>query len=148
MREAVIVAGARTPVGKEVKVKVLREGSPLTLTIQVGELKDDEVEERQQTGSAEEDLGLSVQVLTYEIAESLGLPRDLKGLVVSRVTPGSAADEAGLRRGDVILEVNREPVKDLTSFRKALKAAAQKKSILLLVRRGDNTIFIAVKQMS
>ncbi len=137
---------ARTPVGKEVKVKVWRGGSTTTLTIQVGELKDEEVEEPQRQSSAEEDIGISAQALTPEIAESLGLSRDLKGVVVSRVTPGSPADEAGLRRGDVILEVNREPVKDLASFRKALQATAKKKSVLLLVRRGDNTIFIAVKR--
>jgi len=140
---------ARTPVGKEVKVKVLRGGSPVTLTIKVGELKDEEEEEgQQQSGSSEEGLGITVQPMTPEIAESLGLSRDLKGVVVSRVAPGSAAEEAGLRRGDVILEVNREPVKDLASFRKALKATAQKKSVLLLVRRGDNTIFIAIKRES
>ena len=48
-------------------------------------------------------------------------------------------------RGDVILEVNREPVKDLATYRKALKGASKGKSVLFLVRRGDNTIFIAMK---
>jgi len=62
----------------------------------------------------------------------------------TRVEPGSSADEAGIRRGDVILEVNREPVKDLPSYRNALKAS-KSKSVLFLVRRGDNTIFMALK---
>lgn len=136
---------ARTPVGKQVTVKVLRGGSTVTLEIKVGELKDEE-EGPQRGAPGEEELGMTVQPLTPEIAESLGLSRDIKGVVVSRVEPGSPAEEAGLRRGDVILELNREPVKDVSSFRKALKASVGKKSVLLLVRRGDNTIFIAIKR--
>ena len=55
------------------------------------------------------------------------------------------ADEAGLRRGDVIVEVNRERVGDLASYRKALRASGKGKTVLLLVRRGENTIFVAMK---
>jgi S1-C subfamily serine protease len=50
-----------------------------------------------------------------------------------------------MRRGDVILEVNRTPVKDVDAYRKALRASGKGKSVLFLVRRGDNTIFLAVK---
>ena len=98
-------------------------------------------------GQAESlDLGLTVQNLTPEIAESLGLDRSTKGVVVGMVAPGSPADEAQLRRGDVILEVNRKPVKDATSFHSAAKAAEKGKSLLLLVKRGDSTIFLALKR--
>jgi serine protease Do len=138
---------ARTPVGKVVKVKVLRNNNPVVVEVKVGELKDEEPATAPSGGEAEE-LGITVQPLTPDIAESLGLSRDLKGMVVARVEPGSPAEEAGLRRGDVILEVNREPVKDLASYRKALKAAAGKKTVLLLVRRGENTIFIPIKRGS
>jgi serine protease Do len=138
---------ARTPVGKVVKVKLLRNNNPVTVEVKIGELKEEEPT-GERGSAAEEELGITVQPLTPDVAESLGLSRDLKGMVVARVEPGSPAEEAGLRRGDVILEVNREPVKDLASYRKALKAAAGKKSVLLLVRRGENTIFIAVKRGS
>ncbi|MCX8073000.1 MAG: DegQ family serine endoprotease [Candidatus Binatia bacterium] len=136
---------ARTPVGKTAKVKVLRDGKPVVVEVKIGELKEEEPA-GEPSGGSEQELGITVQPLTPEIAESLGLSRDLKGMVVARVEPGSPADEAGLRRGDVILEVNREPVKDLSSYRKALKLAANKKTVLLLVRRGENTIFIAIKR--
>jgi len=53
-----------------------------------------------------------------------------------------------MRRGDVILEVNRTPVKDTGAYTKALRAAGKGKSVLFLVRRGDNTIFLAVKPSS
>ena len=89
-----------------------------------------------------------MQTLTPELAENLGLERGLKGVVVTQVDPGGPAGEAGLRRGDVILEVNREPVKDADAYTKALKGAGKGKSVLFLVRRGDNTIFLAVKPSS
>src|ERR1041385_2783721 len=129
---------ARTPVGKSVRVKVLRGKSEKLLDVKMKELKEDEVEVA--GGQAESlDLGLTVQNLTPEIAESLGLDPSTKGVVVGMVAPGSPADEAQLRRGDVILEVNRKPVKDATSFHSAAKAAEKGKSLLLLVKRGEST---------
>jgi len=133
---------ARTTVGKKVKVKIIRRGDEKMLTVEVGELKDEEV--AASSGKAE-DFGLSVQNLTPEIAESIGVDPETRGVVVVGVEPGSAADEAGLRRGDVVLEVNREPVETLAAYKKALENAAGKKNLLFLVRRGDNTIFLAVK---
>jgi serine protease Do len=122
---------------------VIRDGQAQTVTVLVAELKDEEVE-LATTGTAE-DLGLTVQTLTNELAENLGLEASVKGVVVTQVDPDGPAAEAGLRRGDVILEVNRKPVKNAGSYRKALKAAGEGKSVLFLVRRGDNTIFLAIK---
>jgi serine protease Do len=133
---------ARTEVGKSAKLKIIRDKASIMLSVTVGELRDEEAVA--DTGK-ESGFGLTVQPLTPEIAESLGIGGDAKGVVVSGVDPGSAADDAGLRRGDVIMEVNREPVKDLASYRKAIKGAGKGKSVLFLVRRGENTIFIAVK---
>jgi len=132
---------ARVPVGKTVTLKVIRDKRTQSFSVKIGELKE---EETAVAGGKEQSFGLTVQPLTPEIADSLGLGEDVKGVVVSSVEPGSSADEAGMRRGDVILEVNREPVKDLSSYRKALKAG-KGKSVLLLVRRGENTIFMALK---
>jgi serine protease Do len=133
---------ARTPIGKSVNVKVLRDKGAETISVKVGELKD---EETAVAAGKEENFGLTVQALTPEIADSLGLSGDLKGVVVSGVESGSAAEDAGLRRGDVIQEVNRAPVKNLAGYRKALAGAAKGKSVLFLVRRGENTIFVALK---
>ncbi len=133
---------ARTRVGKKVDVKVLRDKKPTMLQVTIQELKE---EETAASSEESEDLGLTVQPLTPEIAESLGIEGDEKGMVITSVENGSPADEAGLRRGDVILEVNRKPVGDLGAYRKALHSSEKGKSILLWVRRGDNTIFVAVK---
>ncbi len=136
---------ARTPVGKAVKVKVLRGKTDKTLEVKVQQLKDEEIAVAGAPTETEE-LGLTVQNLTPEIAESLGLEGDVKGVVVSAVTPGSAADDAEIRRGDVILEVNRKPVKDAAAFKASVKGAEPGKSVLLLVKRGQSTIFLTLKR--
>ena len=137
---------ARTAVGKTVKLKVIRDKAEQAFSIKIAELKE---EETAQAGpGTAEDMGLTVQTLTPEVAENLGLDRSLKGVVVTQVDAGGPAADAGLRRGDVILEVNRTPVKDVDAYRKALKSSGKGKSVLFLVRRGDNTIFLAVKPSS
>ncbi|MBI3000604.1 MAG: PDZ domain-containing protein, partial [Deltaproteobacteria bacterium] len=65
---------------------------------------------------------------------------------VTGVEAGSAGDEAGLRRGDVILEVDRKPVKTVAEYRKVVGEASKRgKGILFLVRRGESTLFLALK---
>jgi serine protease Do len=132
---------ARTSVDRKARLKVLRDKKEVTLTVTIGELKDEEV-----VASAAEkgDLGLTVQRLTPQIAESLGLER-VEGLVITAVEPGSPGEEAGLRRGDVILEIDRKAVRNLAEYRKALEGAKKGKGILFLVRRGESTLFLALK---
>ena len=137
---------ARTPIGKEVSVKVLRDKGPIDLTVTIAELSDEETQVAGTKGS-EDKLGLTVQTLTPEIASNLGVDED-KGVVVTSVEGDSVAEEAGLRRGDIILEVNRHQVNDADAFRNALKEREAGKNILFLVRRGDNTIFLALKPPS
>jgi serine protease Do len=134
---------ARTSVGKSVSVEVVRNGERKRFDVTVGELPEGEPEAEPESETGE--WGLAVQTLTPEIADSLGLSRDLKGVVVTAVEPGSPAGEAGLQRSDIILEVNRKAVANLSEYRKALRGAEKGKSILLLVRRGENTIFLALK---
>jgi len=132
---------ARTPVGKKARLKVLRDKKEVVLSVAVGEFKEEEV-----VAAAPEksQLGLTVQTVTPQIAENLGLER-AEGVVVTAVEPGSAADEAGLRRGDIIIEVDRKPVRNLADYRKALSETKKGKGILFLVRRGENTLFLALK---
>jgi serine protease Do len=136
---------ARTPVGKLVKVKVLRGNGEKSIEVKVQQLQDDEVEVSRAAG-APEDFGLTVKDLTPEVAESLGIDSSIEGVVVASIVPGSPADEAQIRRGDVILEVNRRPVADSAAFRTAVLATEKGKSLLVLVKRGDSTIFLALKR--
>ena len=132
---------ARTAVDKKVRMKVLRDKTEVTLDVAVGELKDEEV-----VASAPEkgELGMTVQKLTPQLAENLGLDKP-DGVVVTAVEPGSAADEAGIRRGDVIVEVDRKPVRGVEDYRKAISGSRKGRGVLFLVRRGESTLFLALK---
>jgi serine protease Do len=132
---------ARTAVDKKVRMKVLRDKKEIVLNVAIGELKDQEV-----VASAPEkgELGLTVQRLTPQMAESLGLEKS-EGVVVTAVEPASAAEEAGIRRGDVILEVDRRTVRNLDEYKKAIAGIAKGRGVLFLVRRGESTLFLALK---
>ena len=126
--------------GSKVKVVVLRDGKEKTFTVTLGELKEEEL-----SGEAriEKDLGLTVQEITPELRKHLNLDTD-SGVVVSGVEPGSPAAQAGIRRGDVILEVNQREVRGLDDYREALEAAKGKESVLFLVKRGAGTLYVVV----
>ena len=132
---------ARTAVDKKIRMKVLRDKKELTLNVAVGELKDEEV-----VASVPEkgELGMTVQKLTPQLAENLGLDKT-DGVVVTAVELGSAADEAGIRRGDVIVEVDRKPVRGVEEYRKAIAGSRKGRGVLFLVRRGESTLFLALK---
>lgn len=131
---------ARTSVDKKVRVKLLRDKKEVTLTVAVGELKEEVVASAKEKG----EFGFTVQTITPQIAESLGLER-AEGVVITAVEPDSPGGEAGLRRGDVILEIDRKPVRNLADYRKALGESKKDKGSLFLVRRGESTLFLALK---
>jgi len=132
---------ARVAPGTAVQVKIIRDGKETTLPLTVGEMKETEVAAAAQEG----ELGLTVQPLTPQLAENLGLERK-DGLVISAVKPGSAAEEAGLRSGDVVVEINRQPVKNLADYNREIARNEKAKSVLFLVRRGQNSLFLALKR--
>jgi serine protease Do len=138
---------AETPVNKRVEVVVMRDGKRTKLRAKVGILK--EPGETQLASTAEShgpaEFGLRVQDLTPELAQRLGVD-DGQGVVITSIEPGSPADEAELRSGDVILEVDRSEVSSVSDLRARLDAADD--GTLLLVRRGDATIFVPVKRRS
>ena len=87
---------------------------------------------------------MQVQDVTKELAERLGLD-DTAGALVAEVGDGTPAERAGIERGDVILEVNRQPVQNAAAFAKARAGGEPGKSVLLLVRSGRGTRYVAVK---
>jgi serine protease Do len=121
-------------------VEVIRDGSRMTLSVSIELLEDS-----QETVVAKADpLGLQVQDITEELAQSLKL-ESVEGVLVSDVTAGNAAAEAGIRRGDVISEMNRSIVKDMRDYQNLMASVQKGSSVLFLVKRGGSTIYIAVK---
>ena len=133
---------AQTPIGKKVEVAIIRGGKKLNKKVTIEELKEAKVYASAEAGS-EEGLGMEVSTLTAAIARAYNIT-DKTGVVVTQVAPGSPADAAGLREGDLILEVNREPVRDLENYSNALKKRKSSSKILLLVKRGNYSQFVII----
>ena len=82
--------------------------------------------------------------LTPQAAERAGLPKDAHGLLVQDVDPDGRAADAGIQSGDLIREVNRQPVQSVEELRAAVKRSSDRPA-LVLVQRGDRSLFVTVK---
>lgn len=132
--------------GSRVDVGVERDGHEARVVVELGERPSGgETEPRAAAPeSARRRLGLSVQNLTPDLASHLGY-QDLQGVLIAGAEAGSPADRAGLRRGDLILEANRSSVSSVSDLRRILSEADSDAAVLLLVRRGANTFFVAIE---
>lgn len=128
-------------VDKEIEVKIIRNGEEKTLIVRIGEFPEKEIIASKERGG--EELGMTVQDLTPAIAKQLGYMGE-RGVLVTYVVPGSPAHEAGVKRGDLIKEINRKPIKDIEDYRGVL-ANVKEASLLLLVRRANSAYYIVVK---
>jgi serine protease Do len=138
------IVAATTP-EKRVKVKVIRNGKTRTLKVEVGTMPDELPVIARTISTA---LGLAVQNLTPELAEQFNWPRDEKGVLITGVEPGSSGAEAGLRRGDLIKEINRKVVENTEDYQRLLQEAKDAKSLLLFIKRGGRTFYVTVKRGS
>jgi len=137
---------AITEVGKKAEVVLYRDGKKKTIEVKVAEQTGNEQQASKSSTPDEatiEKFGLSVQELTKEIASQLGYDNE-KGVVISNVESNSPAAEAGLRRGDLIQEINKTSIESLADYNKAMKAVGDEKSFLTLIRRGENTSYVVV----
>jgi len=145
---------AGTLPGTEMKLTVLRDGSSQELTATLEEFGT--AENANDNGPSPEEnggpgnqgqngtLGLSLQPLTPDMAKQLGLTSDSEGLVVTDVDQSGVAAEAGIARGDVLLEINRQPVNTVEGIQSALNGAGDKPVLLLIARKGQ-TIYLTVR---
>lgn len=139
---------AQTPIGKKVVLKVIRDKKEKEIDLTIGELPAEaQVSEEERSGGEAGSVlnGLEVTDITPDIARELGLPRGERGVVVTGVFPGSPADVAGVREGDVITEINRKPVKNTRDFEATVSRIKSNESVLVLVAREGRKHFIIVK---
>jgi serine protease Do len=134
-----------TQPGETVKLKIARNGSTKDVSVKLGELPLSKEEAKTKPEGPSKDAleGVSVQTLDADIATQLQLPESIKGVVVTGIDPSSPKAESGLRKGDVIQEVNHQPVRNVAEFEQAMRTAGKGDSALLLVNRGGTTLFIA-----
>ncbi len=131
--------------GASAQFKVFRDGAERNLSVVLGEAP----EKLQATGpvgggpQAAPQLGIQVEPVSPQLTRRFGLPTSTRGLVITTVLPGSAADDAGIEPGDVIQEVNRQVVSDVAQFQRLV--AASKDSLLLLIERKGTHQYVTVR---
>ncbi len=141
------IVAATTP-GRSVPVAVLRDGQEKTLYAKVGTKTEEEAVEaeikEEQPPRTDKRIGISAHEITPEVAKRLGVP-DTEGVVIMSVKPESPAGLANLRRGDIIKEVNKKPVKNLSEYKKAVAALEKSDVVLFLIKRGNSTVYVILK---
>ena len=136
-----------TKIGETARLKVLRQGKLIEVPIKIGMLPDEEPEmakgDEPSTGDKVSRLNLAVANPTQEQREQLELPKS-GGFMVMGVKPGPAAD-AGLRKGDVILRIQDQPIRDVRQFGEIVNGLPKGRTVALLVQRRGGTQFLALK---
>jgi S1-C subfamily serine protease len=137
---------ANTPVGADAQVVVERKGEKVTLSVRIAELDSDREEPNNSSPPRKVSWGLQLQDLTPKLGRQLGIKAE-EGVLVAGVQPGGSAHRAGVRRGDVILEVNRSPVFSVDDAVNAIGEQGED-PLLLSVRRGQVRRFIVLTNKS
>lgn len=135
---------ASAPVGSQSKATIFRDKQQIEIEVALNE----QSQEMGQGGTEREEsrtalAGVKVMNLNPDGAGEIDRP-PRSGVVVDRVHPDSRAREAGLRRGDIILEVNRSPVKNIDDYNETLSNLKKDEGALLLIHRRGRTLFLSV----
>jgi Do/DeqQ family serine protease len=136
--------------GSNASMVVVRDGAEKTLSVKLDEAESSrDARDRAEAGSDDKAaLGVAVQPLSPELASRAGLDRNAHGVIVAQVNPDGRAADAGIEAGDIILEVNRQPVQSVDDLRAAVRKAAEKPTLLLVRRQaGDEAhdLFVTVR---
>jgi serine protease Do len=139
--------------GESAELSILRKGSPVTVSVTLGERDAKKLAQngRGQEGENEAEgdvsasaLGLSVRALTAKEAKAVGMDK-AQGVLITEVADGSEAEQADVRPGDVILEINQRPVVSPEEFKKIVGEDGKKKGVvMLLIKRQNQTVFRTV----
>ncbi|MCA1577792.1 MAG: DegQ family serine endoprotease [Acidobacteria bacterium] len=138
--------------GSTANVTVVRNGREQNMQVALTELPDRQRPETEESSSGNgagtnDRFGLSLQPLTAEMASRYGLEADDQGLLVTRVDPASNAATAGIRQGDLIQEVNRQPVRSIVGFTTAMRASGSRPA-LILIKRRNNVLYLTLRSGS
>jgi serine protease Do len=137
--ELQVEVGQRQP-GSTIKLHVIRDGKNTTIPVTLEAMGSRDKVASTDSGREKPRWGLGLQDMTPDLRQQLQAPADVRGAVVANVEPGGSAENAGLQRGDVILEVNRKPVHSAQDVQQALSSIAKGQDALVLVwSNGGNT---------
>jgi serine protease Do len=129
--------------GSKINLNVMREGKALTLPVTLEGLnkKSDETASNSGEAHGKARWGVALENLNADLRDQLQLPSEVKGVVVTNVQPGSSADNAGISRGDVILEVNRKPVQTADDVKRELGNVPSGKGAMVLLWSNGGSSF-------
>jgi serine protease Do len=133
-----------TEIGKKIKVGIIRDGKQIETEVVIGELKEETLQASRKP-QVEKDYGLVVQDITPEIAKHLNL-KDKRGVIVTDVQPGSPAQDADMRSGDIIKEIGRRPIRNLMDFKEAMKRVSLKEGVVMLIKRENMTFYTVLRE--
>ena len=137
--ELQVEVGQRQP-GTTIKLEVIRDGKNITIPVALEAMGSRDKIASTDTNHEKPRWGLGLQDLTPDLRQEMQAPADVRGAVIANVEPGSSAENAGLQRGDVILEVNRKPVQSSQDVQQALKSIPNGQDALVLVwSNGGNS---------
>ena len=128
------LVGETSP-GTKVKIEVFRDGKRKVLTVKVGEYSEEKVLSAEEIGVKK--FGIRVANLTDRIRRQLGIAEGIEGVVITAVKINSTGYEAGLREGDIIVEVNKKPVKNTAQFKKVVSRIKKGRKVLFALIRDD-----------
>lgn len=129
--------------GSNAKLGVIRDGKQMTVEVMLTQVKDEKTAGTGNPSEKQEKLGMELQSLSPDLARELGTEQK-QGVVITRVAPGSAAEDAGLQKGDVIFEVNRQPVNSVNDFQ-SIVTRSKDASLLLAVDRQGSSFFVTLE---
>ncbi|MBA4349259.1 MAG: peptidase [Thermodesulfovibrio sp.] len=141
---------AQSKIGSQVEIKILRRDKEITVTATITELPADGSEVRPGS-SPNMDMvqnafsGITVIDLNSNIAKQLGVDKDEKGVVIIKVDPGSSAEEAGIRKGDVIQEIDRQRISNLNEFNRIASKIKAQDTVLLFINRGGKKFYVTLQ---
>ncbi len=133
-----------TEIGKKVKLGLVRDKKPMQVEVIIGELQEEALRASKKT-EVEKDLGLVVQDITPDVAKHLNI-KNKRGVIVTDVIPGSPAQEADIRSGDVIREIGRRPIRSVAEFKAAVKSANIKEGMIMLIQRENTTFYTVIRE--
>ena len=129
----------------KVSIEVIREGKPVTVKLTIGTMPEEAQMNKSAGPKTESAWGITVQNLTPELAKRFGVDEKEGGVVITDLAEGSPAADARLRQGDIIEEVNRQKIQNVRDWKQATEKMKKGEPLLLLVKRGANTFYVAIK---
>jgi Trypsin-like serine proteases, typically periplasmic, contain C-terminal PDZ domain len=129
-------------VGEKMTVKALRDGKEILFEVVVAERKDKS--EVVSAGGGKGYFGLAVQEINPEVARQFGIGKN-DGVIVTDVAGGSPADDVGIQPQDIIAQVNKVKISSMKDYNREMSKAAERKSVTLLVKRGKDSFFVALR---